>query len=420
MLPKKTLSTLICLLGASFYLYEFVLQVSPNVIATELMRDLQLEATGLGFLSASYFYAYMLMQFPAGILYDRYGPRLLLTIMTAICALGALLFSCSDQLFITAIGRGLMGFGSAFAFIGALVLVSRWFPAAYFPTITGIVQAMSSVGAIMGTIPLAAAIASFGWRPSIMALAVIGFGLALLIWSIVRDNPTDSTNTKPLSYFQEWHRLLIVCKNSQTWLVGIYAFAMWAPIIVFAELWGSIYLQKSLNLNPVAASSYITLIWVGIAVGSPIIGIFSQSIKQRRLPLLWMATLGLITSILLISCPEYLSSAGLYLVMFCLGFSASGCILTFSVVKENNHSDTLGSAIGFNNMMVVAGGALLQPLAGIILQLFWDGQIIDSIPVYSIQAFQLSLVTIPLCYMIAIGLVLFGIHESHRIIKVTP
>jgi MFS family permease len=377
------------------------------------MHDLGLQAAGLGFLSASYFYAYMPMQFPAGLLYDRFGPRLLLTMMIALCAGGALLFSQSDYLTIIALGRMMMGFGSAFAFIGTLVLVSRWFPASYFPVLTGIVQAMSSAGALLGTTPLAAAVEDYGWQGSIFALAMIGFILAIMAWLFVRDSPSgyvavDCEHKKG----HEWMRLLSVCKHSQTWLVGIYAFAMWAPIIVFAELWGVTYLSALYSMTRIEASVYMNYIWIGIAVGSPLLGFFSQWLKQRHLPLYLMSLLGLGSSVFLIYSPAILSSFVLSGLMLCIGFSAAGSILTFSVVKENNHPSAVGSAIGFNNMMVVAGGALLQPLVGVILDQFWDGQIIDHIPIYSMTAYRWSMLTIPACYLLAMILAIFGIRES--------
>lgn len=403
----------ICLLGAAFYLYEFILQVSPNVISSDLMRDLHLQAAGLGFLSASYFYAYMPMQFPAGLLYDRFGPRILLTIMAAVCATGALLFSQGENLYLIAFGRAMMGFGSAFAFIGTLVLVSRWFPASYFPIITGIVQAMSSVGAIIGTTPLAMAVANYGWRSSIFTLSLAGFALAVLIALVVRDSPKGHMVVKHHSYGGEWKRLLIVCKNPQTWLVGFYAFAMWAPMTVFAELWGTVYLREVYSFDIVKAATFITAIWIGVAIGSPTLGFFSQRIKRRCLPLILMAILGFIVSGAFIFYPLNLSVHMLYLLMFLFGFSASGCILTFSLVKENNSVGTVGSAIGFNNMMVVAGGAVLQPLVGIILKHYWDGQMIDSVPVYSVHAYRVGLLTIPACYVTSMLLAIFVIRESH-------
>lgn len=401
----------VCSLAAAFYLYEFILQVSPNVISRDLMRDLHLQATGLGFLSASYFYVYMPMQFPAGLLCDRFGPRILLTIMITICASGAFLFSQSDQVTVIALGRTMMGLGSAFAFIGTLVLVSRWFPASYFPVLAGVVQAMSSVGAILGTTPLAAAAENYGWQHSILILAIIGFVLAIITWLVVRDSPTGRVVVKKHQNRSEWARLLTVCKNSQTWVVGVYAFAMWAPIIVFAELWGVAYLCEVYSITKTEASIYINYIWVGIAMGSPLLGVFSQWLKQRNFALYFMSVLGLASSLLLIYSPPT-SPFGLSGLMLCFGFSAAGCILTFSVVKENNGSDTVGSAIGFNNMMVVAGGALLQPLVGIVLSFFWDGQIIDNVPVYSVSAYRLGMLTIPSCYILAMILSIFEIRES--------
>ncbi len=407
-------ATIICSLAAFFYLYEFILQVSPQVITNELMRDFGIKSAGLGLLAACYFYAYMPMQLPAGILYDRFGPRVLLTLMTMICALGALLFSNSDQLYIVALGRAMMGFGSSFAFIGTLVLVSRWFPSSFFPVITGIVQTLSSVGAIIGSAPLAAAVTQYGWQHAISVLSLVGFVLAVLIWLVVRDNPRKKTSAKHYTrYNNEWRRLKQVCKKRQTWIVGIYAFSMWAPIAVFAILWGAPYLREVYSISIVRASSFIIFVWVGIAVGSPLLGLFSQMLGRRCLLLTGMAVMGLITSMLFIVIPEKITYVQMYILMFLFGFSASGCILTFTLIKEINVPATVGTAIGLNNMFVVGGGALLQPLVGVLLELRWDGQIANSVPVYSLHAYQVGMTVIPLCYVVALLLSVFAIRESY-------
>src|SRR6185312_6891955 len=191
MSAKKSfvLATIICSLAAMFYLYEFILQVSPAVMTKELMHDLSLNAAGLGAMAAFYYYAYTFMQLPAGLLSDRFGPRFLLTIATLICVLGAIFFAFTHNVALASTGRFLMGIGSAFSFIGALLLVSRWFPPQYFALLAGIVQLMSSIGAIAGEMPLAAAVNIWGWRETMGWLAVLGVVLAVLIWAIVRDKP---------------------------------------------------------------------------------------------------------------------------------------------------------------------------------------------------------------------------------------
>src|SRR3990167_3377616 len=116
------------LLSASFYLYEYILQVAPSVMADSMMETFHVSAAGFGIVSAFYFYAYAPMQLPAGVLFDRYGPRKLMTFALLLCSLGAFFFASTDSLFTAALGRFLIGVGSAFSFIGVLVLISRWFP----------------------------------------------------------------------------------------------------------------------------------------------------------------------------------------------------------------------------------------------------------------------------------------------------
>ena len=61
----------IVLLGASFYLYEFFLRVMPTVITSELMSAFAVGTGQLGQLIGCFFYAYALMQLPAGLLCER-------------------------------------------------------------------------------------------------------------------------------------------------------------------------------------------------------------------------------------------------------------------------------------------------------------------------------------------------------------
>ena len=60
---------MIFLLAASFYMYEFILQVAPSVMAEPMMRTFNVTAQGFGIISAFYFYAYAPMQLPAGLLF---------------------------------------------------------------------------------------------------------------------------------------------------------------------------------------------------------------------------------------------------------------------------------------------------------------------------------------------------------------
>lgn len=72
---RNTLATsyFIFFLAASFYLYEFILQVAPSVMAESMMKTFGVTGQGFGVISAFYFYAYAPTQLPAGVLYDCYS-----------------------------------------------------------------------------------------------------------------------------------------------------------------------------------------------------------------------------------------------------------------------------------------------------------------------------------------------------------
>ncbi len=404
---------IVFLLSASFYLYEYILQVAPSVMMEEMMHSFSVDAAGFGAISAFYFQAYAPMQLPAGLLFDCYGPRRTISIAICICALGTIFFAMTSSIFMASLGRFLTGFGSAFSFVGILVLVSRWFAPEYFALLAGLAQLMSSVGAILGEVTLAVVSESIGWRLSLIFLAVIGFFLALLVWNYVRDYPDDcdKKQTKSFNVFKEWRQLIFVCSKPQTWWVGLYAFCSWTPIAVFGALWVVPYLQRLYHVKALVAAQASTMIWVGVGIGSPLMGWLSDKIGNRRFPLALSITLGTVVSfglIFLTNLPWLLT----YILLFLFGFAASGQTLSFALVKENNKAEHVGTGSGFNNLMVLLGGAIFQPVFGYILRNLWSGEMHAGIPVYSVYSYKLALSILPACQVVGLLVVLFFIKET--------
>ena len=84
-------------LGASLYLIAFYQRVAPAVITRELSREFALTGAALGNLSAFYFYSYVAVQIPTGLLADRWGPRKVLAVGAALTAAGTLLFALAPD-----------------------------------------------------------------------------------------------------------------------------------------------------------------------------------------------------------------------------------------------------------------------------------------------------------------------------------
>ncbi|MCM0020526.1 MAG: MFS transporter, partial [Tagaea sp.] len=182
-------------LAASFFAYAFVQRVAPSVIVGELMAEFAVGAAVLGNLSAFYFYAYVPMQMPVGMLMDRFGPRRLMSFSVALAAAGAVVFALAPTVELAYLGRFMVGLGSAFGWIGILTVATLWLPAERFALLTGIAQGIGMIGAVFGQAPLAYAVGAFGWRDTMLALALIGIALAVAIFLVVAEKrPVEAAN----------------------------------------------------------------------------------------------------------------------------------------------------------------------------------------------------------------------------------
>ena len=93
----------------------------------DLMKEFSVGAAILGYLSATYLYIYAALQIPLGLVVDKYGLRGVVAGACALCGIGSIIFSLADSVYLAYLGRGLVGAGAAFSFVGALNMAARWF-----------------------------------------------------------------------------------------------------------------------------------------------------------------------------------------------------------------------------------------------------------------------------------------------------
>lgn len=402
----------IILLATMFYLFEFVLQTSPAVMTDDLMRTFGLSAFGVSTLAAFFFYGYAPMQLPGGLLYDRFGPRLVITIAAAVCTLGTFLFAHAHVYAVAAVGRLLMGIGGAFSFVGVLIVASRWFPAKYFALIAGLLQLLGAGAAVVGQVPLAAVVEKFGWQQTLAGVFYIGIVIVVLVPIFVRNYPKGVEVPEPKKPGHgEIFNLKTIFKNPQTIIVALYSFFAWMPITVFAALWGIDFISERFQLATTTAAELMAMVWLGVAIGSPMFGWLSEKIGHRRYPLYLSGMLGLVASILIIY--VHLPIGFALVCLFFFGIGTSGQALSFAVVKDNNSDETVGTAMGFNNFAVVIGGALCQPFVGYLIHAGWTGKMLHGVQYYSVNDFQRAFVILPISFLLCAMFGRFLVKETY-------
>ena len=155
-----------------------------------------------------------------------------------------------------------------------------------------------------------------------------------------------------------------------------------------------------------------SMIWLGIGIGSPLLGWISDLLRSRRLALAISSTLGLVATIYLLYVPG-VEMNSMYAVLFILGLGAGGQTVSFAVVKDNNPPELVGTASGFNNLAVLIGGAVFQPLVGVFLHHSAGWFTENGVHYYTVASYNKALLVMPICFMVSLLTVIFIMPESH-------
>jgi len=372
-----------------FYLYEYILRVSPSVMTNNLLTDFSVTSTALGVLVSFYYISYVILQIPCGIIVDSLGPRKVITFSAILCVLGSVLFAYSDSLLMAQMGRFLMGAGSACAYLSCAKVGDEWFDPSKFAVIAGMTMMMGTFGGMFGSSPFALLVNSFGWRSAMLVAALIGVGVALAAWLIIRDYPKDieqkhsNSSQEPLL-----QGIKIVASNPQNWLIGIYGCMMYLPLSAFAELWGVPFLMERYGIDNELASRGSIMVFLGMALGSPLGAWLSNYCQSRKKIMSWAALGTLISFSVVIYVPNIPLNL-MFGILFMGGLISGGQILYFAAAKEVSPPHNSGTTIGFTNCLVMTSGPIFQPLLGWLLDLAWDGKVTAAgMPVYSLLTYQ--------------------------------
>ncbi|WP_264435651.1 MFS transporter [Coxiella endosymbiont of Dermacentor marginatus] len=408
---------IIGIIASSFYAYDFLVRVMPMAMAHDLLSAFKIQASELSILFSGFFYGYALMQIPGGMMCDKFGARRLLSFGLFICAMATAVFGFTRCFPIAVIARIIMGLTASISYLGALWVGAYWLGSQRFALYASLVQVLGCTGAIIGSAPVAHLTTSYGWQNTSYLIALLGFLLAILNWFVIQDKSKKKSNLKSIQEKkfipkEDKFYLRDVFKSSQSWWIALFGFAIWGPVVLFATSWGALFLTSSHHFSNVFATGLLSLIWIGITIGGPIFGWWTNFIKRRRLPIITAALLGFISACLILYVPA-LPKIALSICLLLFGAASSSQAIAFGLVIDNNQPQALGTASGLTNMGIIFAGVALQPFVGLLLDKLWDGQMVNSAPVYSIHAYQIALTMIPFLFFLAFIISGFIVKETY-------
>lgn len=349
--------------AASFVFFQMVLQTFPSVMREGLVVDLSLNEAGFGGLSSSFYYPYIVLQIPAGILVARFGARSVLIGGALLCTVASFLFATSQTANFAEATRIVMGLGAAPTVVCAMTLAAQWFPPRLFPLLAALTEVAGMTGAAVGQETLGFIVEKAGWRAGMLTCGVVSAILLVLIALFVRGRTLSGDAAG-----QTWPRaadvkrlILSVPIVSSAAAGGFVASAG----VAFGMLWGVSYFQTYHHLSLSAASIVGSFYFWGCLPG--MLG-FAWVCSRLRRPALLLALGAAGTAAALALILFVLNGyAAQCAAMFVLGVCNSSYVLAFTMVKDEATSEMSGVAMGLTNMLIMGiGGLAFQPLLGII------------------------------------------------------
>jgi MFS family permease len=258
--------------------------------------------------------------------------------------------------------------------------------------------ACGMAGAVAGQAPLALAVATFGWRATLAGAGALGLLIALALWrSLPAGRPAAAEDGAGARLGRGLRQAV---RRRQTWLMALFGATMSVPVLTFGALWGVPYLVAAYAVDRATAALVTSAMMVAWGVGSMGTGWLSDRLGRRRLPMVVsaLASTGCFAWAFLEPGHGFL---GLSALVVAGGLAGGGMVLAFAAGREHVPPDAAGATMGVINTGVMMGGAVMQPMIGILLDRQWDGTLEAGRPIYDPEAYRLAFLSLPLLLAVA-------------------
>lgn len=397
--------------AATFFLFEFINLNSFDALNETLRVFYHAGALQISNLSAMYFYANILLLIPAGLLLDRVSTRKALLWATFICIISTLLFAWSRDFTLALITRFLIGACSTLCLLSTAKLTSRWFKPHQTAFIMGLVVTIAMLGGVIAQ-QLNFIIAITGsWQKAMTVVAGLGVLFWIFMYCCCHDDPPGheqdaEQDHKACKAQGFWSCFFTALKNPQTWLAGVYTNLLTIPVVVMGALWMKSYLHVVFGQSTPHADIVASMIFFGVLLGSPLAGKISDAMGKRRLPMVTGSLLTLLISLVLLFDHDlgFMVLCGLF---FFMGLFTGSQVITYALVMESNPKHLTASSEALAATIIMAAGAIFQPLFGYVMEHFWDGTTHHGTAIYSAHAYQMAMWILPISFAVSTVLALF-------------
>lgn len=401
MISNKNLRWVIYLISCLLFILSQFYRSCIAVISPNLVADLNLDANDLGLISASFFYAFAVMQIPVGLYLDGVGPRVLMTIFSLVAVAGAVVFALGESVAALILGRVLLGLGMSCNLMGPLKLIAAWFSPRYFATLSTLFFSLGTAGNIAAATPLVWLTDGLGWRTTFVLFAALNLAIAILFFVITANHPQKrpgdaSVKAAPMDFSHGLSAIVKLFAHKDYWLISLGTFFRYGVYASVQALWAGPFIMITMNRSQVMAGNLLLAVSIGLTIGGPMCGWISDTILKSRKQIIIAGLAGMAgTLIALANLPADGGVVILYGLFFGFGFSSGAGQIMYAHIKERMPLDNAGAAMTGINFFTMTGVAFfLHGLGWAIKEFYPQGSLAP-------EAFRMAFLLFGGCLILA-------------------
>jgi len=372
----------------TIYFFSFFQRVAvPGTIFDELQKSFGASAGAITGLGAIYLYIYGAMQPVTGMLSDRLGAARVVVLGGLLLSVGSVLFPLAGSIPTLYLARALVGLGASMIYVSIVKALDPLFGESRFVVVLGLTIFLGYAGGLAGTLPFERLVKIIGWRASLLAA---GITCSLALWAVhglfkrvghMAGRPVKSS----------LRTIGVILRNRHAWPNLLLGFGNFAVYFLIQATLGKKILTDYAGLSSPAAATFtagMMFTMMSLALAG---GVISRWLGNRRKPLVIAAIACVAASMAAMLMLVRLGIGGwwflpCYILLAC---SAIGSAPGSALMKELNPPAAVGTAIGLLNGFCYMAVAIVNSIAGRIMDRFQARAILtDTAVLYPKEAYQ--------------------------------
>ena len=362
MINKNKTILIFCVFAFGFFISNLLRSITAT-LTPALSSEFNLSAGNLGLLAGGYFLGFSIMQIPAGILLDRFGPKKVIGYFLIIALIGTISFALAKSFTGLLISRVFIGVGVAACLMGPLTGYRVWFEKKYQQRSNSWMLMVANIGFVTSTLPVQILIPVIGWRSifiiiaALILISIVLISLFIPSWK-TQINKVENTNIKSLS--QIWRNKFFIS------LIPL-AFFNYGGVQAIQTLWAGPWMLNVSGYNAIQSATGLFWINVTMLFSFLIWGYFLPKISSTRIESMKIVKLGLPISYLVLLVLIIMGEkAGA--TMFALYILSSIVIsLTQPAIALNFPSHLAGKSLTSLNVFLFSGTFFVQWIIGLMV-----------------------------------------------------